>query len=204
MGITSIFKKKEKKINPEEKLDYVLDKLTNARYTLRSNIKNIERKMEKYFKANKIPPAALVNGWKTFVLMRRSIENMIETVNMSRMQLDVQKDIGEVMSIFDEAEVKQLFGIITQSWNDVKKQMSQILQIQQKVLASSEKVRDTMENGLSELDEQVSDITQEAINVFGEQLIELMRVENPDLLLKMPDKIKKRMLMKDKEESLSL
>lgn len=203
MGILSIFKKKSEE-NPMERIDDFIDKITNARYVIESNVRMLEKSIAKYFKKNRIPPPVLLTGWKTFILMRKSIDGAVEAAKVAKMQLDVQKEISDAMAALNTKELQGVFNLLNQSWNMVQKQMSQLIQMQGQIVRLSQNVRENMNQRLEVLEEEVSDIQSEAMEAFGESIIELMRVESPELYNLLPEDLKKKMTSKNSSNQLNV
>jgi len=189
--ILNFFKGKKK--DPRETIDEFLNRVYDAKYTVDMHFKSTERKIKKYFESNQMPPPILLMSWKSLVAMRKTINGMVETAKSAMTFLDINQPMSDVTRLMNDKEFQGILGSIQNGWKDLQNQLTQMINMQRRFLMSTDRFTQLLSGKIEQLEDITSDYQDEAMEQFGQELIEMMRVESPELYEMMPDELKSKL-----------
>ncbi|MGQ4915275.1 MAG: hypothetical protein ACP6IU_11125 [Candidatus Asgardarchaeia archaeon] len=193
----------KKKKDPLEIIDNITDALYDTKSVVRMHLKQAERDIAKAFKKGETPSPILLSRWKRLVMMRRAVDGTIELTNYARMSLEIREKLREAFEVFNTKEMREVMAVLQGTMDDLNTQFSSLLNLQRIFLRITQSGNIALTTRLNELDSFVEEIQEEAMSQFGQELIEMMRVESPELYEMMPEDVKK-MVSQEKKKSEKL
>jgi len=90
--LSVLFKKKK---NLNERIRRLIERLQDARITIKIHRKKYENQIKKYLSSGKTPPASLLAAWKVSDVLLSTIDSSIVSLESAQMILEVRGAISE-------------------------------------------------------------------------------------------------------------
>ncbi|MGQ4891311.1 MAG: hypothetical protein ACP6IP_02375 [Candidatus Njordarchaeia archaeon] len=187
-----IFKKKEE--SPQEKLRNLVEKLEDVKFNISMHKRRLEAKLKRYLKKGKIPPAALLVGWKTSDMLLSTIESSVISLQTALMVNEIGDAVKDAVGSKSLAQAGEILKQLSESLTDVRLTLHQMVNVQSQMVNIAQGMNQNLENMMQEIMGTAEEVMPEVVETIGSEFLEEIKNSDPELFSNLPEELKKKLL----------
>lgn len=184
-----LFKKKE---SLREKINKLIDRLQDARITVRVHRKKYENQIKKYLSSGKTPPASLLAAWKVSDVLLSTIESSIVSLESAQMILEVGSAIREATGYANVDKLANMLQDLNGNLATIGNALKQMVSVQNQLVNTTQSISTNLSEMMSEISGALEEFTPEVIESIGSEFLEQLKISDPELYNKIPEEIKRK------------
>ncbi|MCR8463710.1 MAG: hypothetical protein NDP16_06165 [Crenarchaeota archaeon] len=184
-----MFKKKK---NLNERIRRLIERLQDARITIKIHRKKCENQIKKYLSSGKTPPASLLAAWKVSDVLLSTIDSSIVSLESAQMILEVRGAISEATGSVNVDKLTNMLQELNQNLASIGLALRQMVSVQNQLVNTTQSISTNLSEALSEISGLLEEVTPEVIESIGSEFLEQLKVNDPELYSKIPEEIKRK------------
>jgi len=184
-----LFKKKK---NLNERIRRLIERLQDARITIKIHRKKYENQIKKYLSSGKTPPASLLAAWKVSDVLLSTIDSSIVSLESAQMILEVRGAISEATGSVNVDKLTNMLQELNQNLASIGLALRQMVSVQNQLVNTTQSISTNLSEALSEISGLLEEVTPEVIESIGSEFLEQLKVNDPELYSKLPEEIKRK------------
>ncbi|MCR8432660.1 MAG: hypothetical protein QXY55_03655 [Candidatus Korarchaeota archaeon] len=184
-----LFKKKK---NLNERIRRLIERLQDARITIKIHRKKYENQIKKYLSSGKTPPASLLAAWKVSDVLLSTIDSSIVSLESAQMILEVRGAISEATGSVNVDKLTNMLQELNQNLASIGLALRQMVSVQNQLVNTTQSISTNLSEALSEISGLLEEVTPEVIESIGSEFLEQLKVNDPELYSKIPEEIKRK------------
>lgn len=185
---------KKDKEDPLKKMEELVEKLEDVKFNISMHKRKLEAKLKKYLKKGKVPPAALLVGWKTSDVLLSTIESSVISLQTALMMNEIGNAVKDAVGSKSLAQAGEILKKLSESLTDVKLTLHQMVNIQSQMVNIAQGMNQNIENMMSEIMGTAEEVMPEVVETIGSEFLEEIKNSDPELFNSLPDEVKKKLL----------
>ncbi|MCR8454122.1 MAG: hypothetical protein NDP13_03940 [Crenarchaeota archaeon] len=186
----SVLFKKKKNLN--ERIRRLIERLQDARITIKIHRKKYENQIKKYLSSGKTPPASLLAAWKVSDVLLSTIDSSIVSLESAQMILEVRGAISEATGSVNVDKLTNMLQELNQNLASIGLALRQMVSVQNQLVNTTQSISTNLSEALSEISGLLEEVTPEVIESIGSEFLEQLKVNDPELYSKIPEEIKRK------------
>lgn len=187
-----IFKKEKQ--SPQETLQGLIERLEDVKFNISMHKRKLEAKLKRYLKKGKMPPAALLVGWKTSDMLLSTIESSTISLQTALMMNEIGDAVKEAIGSKSLAQAGEILRQLSESLTDVKLTLHQMINVQSQMVNIAQGMNQNLESMLNEIMGTAEEVMPEVVETIGSEFLEEIKSSDPELFNNLPADLKKKLL----------
>jgi len=188
-----------KKETLEDKIRRLIERLQDARITIRIYKKKYENQIKRYLRKGKTPPATLLAAWKVSDILLSTVESSIVSLESAQMMLEVGSAIKEATGVASMDKLADTLRELNQNLTSIGTALRQMVTIQSQLVNATQSISTDLSEMMSEIAGSLEQLTPEVIESIGSEFLEQLKVSDPELYKQIPEDIKRKYLQSSEE-----
>jgi len=188
-----------KKETLEDKIRRLIERLQDARITIRIYKKKYENQIKRYLRKGKTPPATLLAAWKVSDILLSTVESSIVSLESAQMMLEVGSAIKEATGVASMDKLADTLRELNQNLTGIGMALRQMVTIQSQLVNATQSISTDLSEMMSEIAGSLEQLTPEVIESIGSEFLEQLKVSDPELYKQIPEDIKRKYLQSSEE-----
>lgn len=183
----------------EDKIRRLIERLQDARITIRIYKKKYENQIKRYLRKGKTPPATLLAAWKVSDILLSTVESSIVSLESAQMMLEVGSAIKEATGVASMDKLADTLRELNQNLTGIGMALRQMVTIQSQLVNATQSISTDLSEMMSEIAGSLEQLTPEVIESIGSEFLEQLKVSDPELYKQIPEDIKRKYLQSSEE-----
>ncbi len=192
-----VFGRKKEKL--DEKIRRLIERLQDARITIRIYRKKYENQIKKYLRRGKTPPPTLLAAWKVSDILLSTVESSIVSLESAQMMLEVGSAIKEAAGVTSVDKLADTLRELNQNLASIGMALRQMVTVQSQLVNTTQSISTDLSEMMNEIAGALEQLTPEVIESIGSEFLEQLKVSDPELYKQIPEEIKRKYLQSSEE-----